>query len=431
MRTTFSLTDLSDPDIKHADDILRKCVHCGFCTATCPTYVLLGDELDSPRGRIYLIKEMLQQSNTPKKKVVKHIDRCLSCLACVTTCPSGVNYMHLVDRAREHIETSFKRPLWESLNRWLLSTILPNRKLFSMTVRFARLLHPIQFLLPPKFARLWKLIPMSSRRAPEKITLHQLKLSESQQKGIALFSGCVQTTLEPSINEATSRILTRHKWKVHITEGSGCCGAINHHLGKTEIAKQYATKNIKSLYRGLKSGAIEAIVTNASGCGTMLKDYGHIFRNDPNWAEKAALVSEHCFDISEILAGLELSIAEPNSTNVTYHSACSLQHGQNLHQEPATLLKECGYNVIEPSESHLCCGSAGTYNILQPKLSDELLLRKLKHLSATNSDVIAAGNIGCITQLRVGADRPVVHTVELLDWATGGPKPQAMKAPTA
>ena len=426
MQTNFSLTELNDPEVQHADDILRKCVHCGFCTATCPTYVLLGDELDSPRGRIYLIKEMLQQRLSPKAKVVRHIDRCLSCLACITTCPSGVNYMHLVDRARMHIEKSFRRPLWEAIVRWSLSTILPNRRLFGIAVSFARFLRPVHVLLPAKLARLWNLIPQTRPALRDTTALNELAKSTNPKIRVGLLPGCVQLLLEPSINEATTRVLNRHNCEVKIPEGTGCCGALSHHLGKTDVAKQYAQANIKSWYAELESGNIDSIVANASGCGTMLKDYGHIFRNDPIWAERAAAISKRCFDVSEILSDLEISATTSSSIKVTYNSACSLQHGQKLHQKPKALLKRCGYNVIDTPESHLCCGSAGTYNILQPTLSDQLLERKLANIAKTSGEVIATGNIGCIIQLRRGAEKPVVHTVELLDWATGGPKPKAL-----
>jgi len=251
-------------------------------------------------------------------------------------------------------------------------------------------------------------------------------MSTDPKMGIGLLPGCVQLLLEPSINEATTRVLNRHNCEVRITEGTGCCGALSHHLGKTDAAKQYAQANIKSWYAELEAGNIDSIVANASGCGTMLKDYGHIFRNDPIWAERAATISKRCFDVSEILSDLEISATTSSSIKVTYHSACSLQHGQKLHQEPKFLLKRCGYNVVDVPESHLCCGSAGTYNILQPQLSDQLLERKLVNIAKTNGEVITTGNIGCIIQLRRGAKKPVVHTVELLDWATGGPKPKAL-----
>ena len=423
METTFSLTDLDDPEVQHANSILRKCVHCGFCTATCPTYVLLGDELDSPRGRIFLIKEMLQKEGAPGPKVVKHIDRCLSCLSCVTTCPSGVNYMHLIDRARKHIEDTFRRPFSNRMFRWCLTTILPNYKLFSLMVRIANIARPISLVLPGNLSRLWKLIPQTQTRSDGRPPAATPGYKPNSEKTVALLPGCVQRVLAPNIDAATSRVLARHNCQTKIIGGSGCCGALSYHMGKTNQAIEYARANIDAWHRELKAGHIESIETNTSGCGTMIKDYGHIFRHDPCWAEKSALVSRHCLDVSQLLSSLQISPTMATSPTVTYHSACSLQHGQKLHDEPKALLQKCGYNVVDVPEGHLCCGSAGTYNILQPKIADQLLKRKLTNIAKTESDIVAAGNIGCITQLQSGSDRPVVHTVELLDWATGGPKP--------
>ena len=426
METTFSLTDLDDPEVQHANSILRKCVHCGFCTATCPTYVLLGDELDSPRGRIFLIKEMLQKEGAPGPKVVKHIDRCLSCLSCVTTCPSGVNYMHLIDRARKHIEHTFRRPFSHRMLRWCLTTVLPNHKLFSLIVRIANIARPISLVLPGNLSRLWKLIPKTETKSDGRPPVATPGYKPNSEKTVALLPGCVQRVLAPNIDAATSRVLARHNCQTKIIGGSGCCGALSYHMGKTNQAMQYAQANIEAWHRELETGNIESIVTNTSGCGTMIKDYGHIFRHDPDWAEKSALVSKHCLDVSQLLSNFQISATAENPMTVTYHSACSLQHGQKLHDQPKTLLEKCGYNVVDVPEGHLCCGSAGTYNILQPKISDQLLQRKLANLAKTKGEIVAAGNIGCITQLRHGSAKPVVHTVELLDWATGGPKPEAV-----
>ena len=426
MQNTFSLTDLNNPEVQHANDILRKCVHCGFCTATCPTYVLLGDELDSPRGRIFLIKEMLKKESAPGPKVVKHIDRCLSCLSCVTTCPSGVNYMHLIDRARKHIEESFRRPFSHRALRWSLATFLPNHRLFSLIVLIANIIRPICLVLPRNLSRLWKLIPRTQTKTEDRLPMVTSTYQTKSEKSVALLQGCVQRVLAPNIDTATCRILARHNCNTKIIKGSGCCGALSYHMGKTNQAMQYAQANIEAWHRELETGNIESIVTNTSGCGTMIKDYGHIFRHDPDWAEKSALVSKHCLDVSQLLSNFQISATAENPMTVTYHSACSLQHGQKLHDQPKTLLEKCGYNVVDVPEGHLCCGSAGTYNILQPKISDQLLQRKLANLAKTKGEIVAAGNIGCITQLRHGSAKPVVHTVELLDWATGGPKPEAV-----
>ena len=417
---------MNDPEVTHANDILKKCVHCGFCTATCPTYVLLGDELDSPRGRIYLIKEMLQKEAPPSPTVVKHIDRCLSCLSCVTTCPSGVNYMHLIDRARKHIEESFRRSFLDRALRWFIATVFPNYKLFKMVVLIANMLRPISVMLPRSLARLWRLIPKTQTKVGDRLSIATPKSQPHLQKAVALLPGCVQRVLDPNIDAATTRVLRRYNCQTKISEGSGCCGALSYHMGKTDQAMQYAQNNIDAWYHELKAGNIESIVSNTSGCGTMIKDYAHIFRNDPDWAEKSDLVSKSCLDISQLLSTLQISAPSSNLPTVTYHSACSLQHGQKLHDEPKMLLEKCGYTVVDVPEGHLCCGSAGTYNILQPKISDRLLQRKLANIAKTEGNIVAAGNIGCIVQLRNGSKIPVVHTVELLDWATGGPKPEGL-----
>ena len=423
MQTNFSLTQLTDPDIQHAENILRKCVHCGFCTATCPTYVLLGDELDSPRGRIVLIKEMLEDGEAVSPKIVKHIDRCLSCLACMTTCPSGVNYMHLVDQAREHIESSFRRPFAERTLRALLAWLLPKPKLFRLALIGAVLGRRFQALMPRKLHPLLALAPkhLPKRSLADKPGIKQ-SLGPTKHR-VALLTGCAQRVLDPKINESTIRLLTRHGCEVVIPDGSGCCGALPHHMGKNASGSKLAKANLLAWKEELAGRGIDAIVSNTSGCGTMLKDYGHIFRNDEEWSEVAATVSDLAVDVCEFLGKIGLSGTLPSTRSVAYHSACSLQHGQQVHEAPKTLLKNCGFKVLEVPEGHLCCGSAGTYNLLQPTLANELRDRKLKNIATIAPDVIAAGNIGCMTQLASGTKTPVVHTIQLLDWATGGPAP--------
>jgi glycolate oxidase iron-sulfur subunit len=428
MQTSFSLAQLADPDIQEADSILRACVHCGFCTATCPTYVLLGDELDSPRGRIYLIKDMLENDLPATPEVVKHVDRCLSCLACMTTCPSGVNYMHLVDHGRRHIEAHYRRPWAERLLRYSLGRVLTRPRLMRAALHAARLAKPFAALLPKPLRPLVDLAP-STLSAPSPVDRPQIFPAQGDRRvRVALLPGCAQQVLMPEINEATIRLLTRHGAEVVVAPGSGCCGALTHHLGDEEPALAFARANIDAWekLRG-ESGGLDAVVANASGCGTMLKDYGFLLRIDPAYAEKAERIAALARDVSEVITELGLR----NSGNipelrVAYHSACSLQHGQKIDREPKALLAAAGFGVVDVPEGHLCCGSAGTYNLLQPDLASALRDRKLANIALTRADLVSAGNIGCITQLAGDAPVPVVHTVELLDWASGGPMPAAL-----
>lgn len=425
MQTSFSQEQLADPDTAHSEKILRRCVHCGFCTATCPTYVLLGDELDSPRGRIYLIKEMLEKEKPPTKEVVKHIDRCLSCLSCMTTCPSGVNYMHLVDHARSHIEQHYQRPIGDRLFREMLSRIMPNRFLFGLSLRLAALTRPLHRILPGGLKRLAQSAPA---QLPITDASHEPNVWAAQgarRMRVGLLVGCVQTSLAPQINASTIRLLTRLGVEVVVSNGVGCCGALQHHLGKEEMSKQAARKNIDAWIRDIEGTVLDAVVVNASGCGTMLKDYGHLFRDDPEYAEKAKKVSSMACDVTELLDKLEMSFPrEVETLTVAYHSACSMQHGQSITEQPKRLLSSAGFNVVEPREGHLCCGSAGAYSFLQPKIAGELRDRKVSNIEQTKPDIVATGNIGCLMHMRPSLDAPIVHTVELLDWATGGPDPR-------
>lgn len=433
MQTNFTLAQLADPDIKAADEILRKCVHCGFCTATCPTYVTLGDELDSPRGRIYLIKNMLEGDQPATEKVVKHIDRCLSCLSCMTTCPASVDYMHLVDLTRVRIEKTFDRPLVDKLFRDVLAFVLPYPARFRIALMGAWFAKPFARFLPIQVAAMLELAPKSIA-GPSAVDRPQTLLAEKPRKmRVALLTGCAQQVLNPVINEATTRLLTRHGCDVVIADGMGCCGALVHHMGREEAAHVQAKNNIVAWEKVKEDGGLDAIVINASGCGTTVKDYGYMLRNEPEWADRAATVSSLTKDVTEVMLELELKPTEAETANVrvAYHSACSMQHGQKLKTQPKTLLQSAGFEVVEPSEGHLCCGSAGTYNIMQPALATQLRDRKVANLKKLNADVVAAGNIGCQMQISAGmagdTGVPVVHTVELLDWASGGPKPAALK----
>ena len=425
MQTTFTEAQLKDPGTARANEVLRACVHCGFCTATCPTYQVLGDELDSPRGRIYLIKDMLENERVPDAKTVKHIDRCLSCLACMSTCPSGVHYMHLVDHARAYIEENYKRPRSDRALRWVLAQILPYPNRFRVALLLAKIGKPFKRLIPD--ARLRAMLdmapkhvpPVSRNDDPQTFAVAQPKMR------VALMTGCAQKALNTDINDATIRLLTRLGVEVVVADGAGCCGALTHHMGKEDPSHAAAAANIKAWQAEKARGGLDAIVINTSGCGTTVKDYGHMFRND-TLAEAAAEVSALAMDISELLMRLELPKGTAAPLKVAYHSACSLQHGQQIKTHPKTLLKNAGFTVLEPADPHLCCGSAGTYNLMQPEISGQLKDRKVRTLEALKPDVIAAGNIGCMMQIGSGTGTPVVHTVELLDWATGGPKPLSL-----
>jgi len=428
MQTHFPPDLLADPAMAASEAVIRKCVHCGFCTATCPTYVLLGDELDSPRGRIYLIKDMLENQRAPTAQVVKHIDRCLSCLSCMTTCPSGVNYMHLVDHARAYIEDHYRRPPTERMLRGVLAMVLPYPRRFRFALALARLARPVA----PLAQRISALQPLAAmlELAPKRAAALPAAMNSkaAQSKGrVALLQGCAEPVLRPEIREAAVRVLNRAGYDVVFAKGEGCCGALVHHMGKEQASLEAARRNVDAWTRQLKNGGLDAIVITASGCGTAIKDYGFMLRGDPAYAQKAERVSALARDISEILADAEIPAGDGRGLRVAYHAACSLQHGQKVTDAPRRLLAAAGYEVCTPAEAHLCCGSAGTYNILQPVIAGQLGDRKVANLQRTGADVIATGNIGCAMQIGQRAATPVVHTIELLDWATGGPPPLAFR----
>ena len=427
MQTTFSEEQLKDPGTARSNDILRTCVHCGFCTATCPTYQVLGDELDSPRGRIYLIKDMLENDRDPDSKTVKHIDRCLSCLACMTTCPSGVHYMHLVDHAREYIEGRYKRPIFERVLRWTLAQILPYPMRFRLALLGAKIGRPFASLMPdPRLKAMLQMAPKVIPPVSRNDDPQSFQPVVEKTHRVALMTGCAQRALNTNINDATIRLLTRFGCEVVVAEGAGCCGALTHHMGKTASSHKTAAKNIVAWSKEMDGLGLDAVVINTSGCGTTVKDYGHMFRNEP-LAANAERVSGMALDVSELLAKLDIPQGTEKNLTVAYHAACSLQHGQQIKTLPKDLLKKVGFQVVEPTDAHLCCGSAGTYNLMQPKISKQLQERKVRTLEAKAPDVIAAGNIGCMMQIENGTEIPVVHTVELIDWATGGPQPDALR----
>ena len=438
MQTTFTAEQLRDPDTKRSNEVLRTCVHCGMCTATCPTFLLLGDELDSPRGRIYLIKDMLESGRPATEEVVRHVDRCLSCLSCMTTCPSGVHYMHLVDHGRRYIEETYVRPWHERLLRNVLQAVLPYPGRFRAALHAARIAKPLGRLIPRGTqlgSRLGAMFDLAPARIPPVSPAQSPQVHRAQdahkgaRKGrVALLTGCAQTVLAPAINEATVRLLTRMGYDVVIARGAGCCGALTHHMGRHDPAMASARANLEAWGREMDGEGLDAVVINTSGCGTTVKDYGHMFRTEPEpWRARAEQVSKLACDVSEFLdrVGYQPTRGNPG-LRVAYHAACSLQHGQKVVAPPKSLLRKAGFEVLEPAEPHLCCGSAGTYNLVQPEIAGRLRARKLANLEATAPDLIAAGNIGCITQLSGG--KPVVHTVELLDWMAGGPPPSGLPA---
>jgi glycolate oxidase iron-sulfur subunit len=438
MQTNFTLAQLADPDTARSEHILRKCVHCGFCTATCPTFVLLGDERDSPRGRIYMIKAMLEEQRAPTVTETRHIDRCLSCLSCMTTCPSGVNYMHLVDHGRHHIETTFTRSAGDRLMRGLLALLMPRPTLFRWAMVLGRLAKPFVGLLPatssdPGGATFLRRLRAMLEAVPDTVVApspvdrpQTFPANGPRRKRVALMPGCGQQVLAPEVNEATVRLLTRHGVEIVNAEGSGCCGSSVQHVGRNEQAVALAKRNIDAWLREMDGQGLDAIVINASGCGTTVKDYGHMLADEPEWREKAGRIAAIARDVTEVMVEIGLDAPQIAPLTVAYHSACSMQHGQKVNEPPRKLLRDAGFIVKEVPEAHLCCGWAGTYQVLQPELSRRLRDRKVANILSVQPDVIATGNFGCVGNIAGGTTIPIVHTVELLDWATGGPRPAAL-----
>ena len=434
MRTEFAPETLKDPQMQVSEKILRSCVHCGFCTATCPTYLLRGDELDSPRGRIYLIKDMLENDRPATAREVTHIDRCLSCLSCMTTCPSGVHYMHLVDHARAHIEATYKRPLADRMLRGLLGRLVPSRGAFRAALLVAKLgrpLRPVVARLPGIGARLAAMLDLAPKSFAAR-TIYEgpgefrAPSALKARRRVAVLTGCAQAVLAPVINEAAIRLLNRIGIDVVLPKGEGCCGSLAHHMGQEKTALAQVRALVDVWTREIEAGGLEAIIVTASGCGTTIKDYGFMLRDDPAYAAKAARVSALAKDVTEYLNGLDFPLTAPEKLVVAYHSACSLQHGQKLSEPPKALLRRAGFIVKDVPEGHICCGSAGTYNMLQPEMAGALRERKVRNIARVKPDVIAAGNIGCITQIGSGTATPIVHSVQLLDWANGGPRPEGL-----
>tara|TARA_B100000029_G_scaffold280760_1_gene274842 strand:+ start:1419 stop:2726 length:1308 start_codon:yes stop_codon:yes gene_type:complete len=433
METNFSKEQLKNQDNKSSEKILRKCVHCGFCNATCPTYQLLGDELDGPRGRIYLIKDMLEKNKPANDKIVKHIDRCLSCYSCMSTCPSGVNYMHLIDHGRSHIEKTYKRSFGDRFLRNFLSIVMVNPTYFKIMGKLTLLAKPFKFIFPNQIKEMINLMPINfPKRNLPKMKVYLAEKKKKPVARVALLKGCVQQVISPQINEATIRLLNRHGIEVVVSPGIDCCGSLNYHLGKNDLAKKNFKKNISIWYDEYLKNGLDAIISNTSGCGTTMKDYGHIFRSDKDFKKKAKKISELTKDISEYLnENVKLNFIK-NKENakvykVAYHSACSMQHAQKIHDVPKNLIKETGNQVVDIPDGHLCCGSAGTYNLLQSNIAKKLLKNKILNIEKTKPQFITTGNIGCITQIANGTKIPILHTVEIIDWYTGGPKPKVLR----
>lgn len=401
-------TNLADfikdtPEGQEADAILRSCVHCGFCTATCPTYQLLGDELDGPRGRIYLIKQVLE-GKAATEKTQMHLDRCLTCRNCESTCPSGVQYGRLVDIGRGIVEKQVKRPLAQQLVRTALKEILPRKSVFNPAMKMGQLVRP---LLP---GVLKNKVPQARPAG--------VWPSRSHARKMLLLDGCVQPAMSPNINAATARVLDALEVQLIIAPKAGCCGAIRHHLNDQDGALDDMRRNIDAWWPYVEAGA-EAIVMTASGCGVTVKEYGHLLAHDPAYAARAARISELTKDLSEIMPAFEQQLAAKVKVKkrVAYHPPCTLQHGQQIRGKVEGVLRAVGVDVTLCADSHLCCGSAGTYSVLQPELSYQLRDNKLKNLEATQADEIVSANIGCLTHLQSGTDTPVRHWVELIDSA--------------
>ena len=429
MQTNFTEKQLKDKNNQSTEKIFKKCVHCGMCNATCPTYQLLGDELDGPRGRIYLIQDMLEGEKKPTAKIVKHIDRCLSCYSCMTTCPAGVNYMHVIDHGKKYIEKNFERPFFDRTIRSFLSVVLPNVRYFRIASLLVKLAKPFQFLMPLKIRDMMSLMPTKFPKKTLKEKEFYSVMGQKKIARVALLTGCVQKEISPQINESTIRLLNRHGVEVVVPKKIRCCGSLNHHLGKEDDAHQDFRNNINTWYEEHQKGNLDAILSNTSGCGTTMKDYGFIFKDDQEMKKKAKVISELTKDVSEYLSeSLKLNFkTKDKKYKIAYHSACSMQHGQKVHDIPINLIKKTGNKVFDIPDGHLCCGSAGTYNLLQNNIAKKLLKNKISNIEKINPQFISTGNIGCITQIAKGTKIPILHTVEIIDWYTGGPKPKVLQ----
>ena len=441
MQTRFDATQLADPDIAEADALLRRCVHCGFCLPACPTYDLLSDERDSPRGRIYLIKEILETGNAPSPTATLHLDRCLSCLSCQTACPSGVDYMHLIDLARERVNTSVRRPLFDVVTRWLCAHVFSRSRWFAASLAVGRGLSNIP--LPSAFRQLLARVPQHPAVIQPVVPGRYPAVGERR---VILARSCVQPVLRPEIDRAAIDILNRAGVTVEVPAAGGCCGAIPHHLGRRNHAQSLAAANIEAWQNIEAEGPVDAVISTAGGCGVVMADYGHLLARHQNMKTDAEQWAAKVTDITTFLAGqswpglrFDHAFDGDESSDpatdcsrrpvVAYHSACALQHGQGVNDAPIALLKQAGFTVRLPENAHLCCGSAGTYSLFQPKIADALGQKKAAALTACQADILVSGNIGCLDHLAGRLDIPVLHTIELLNWASGGTRPAAFSHP--
>lgn len=432
MQTHFTTEQLAAPRIAEANAILRKCVHCGFCLSACPTYQLTGDENDSPRGRIYLLKDMLQSAKEPEALAVHHIDRCLGCLGCMPACPSAVDYMRLLDLGRQHIAENARRGLVDRVMRRSIARIVSQERLFRPFLGIGQFVAKYMPALPPPFGPLLRSARALPRVQPPAALPPRTQAAGTRRKRVMLMPGCVQQVLHPEANAAAIRLLARHGADVIVEPAQGCCGALAHHTGAIDLAQESARRNLSAWSSACKGGPIDAVVILASGCGLSLKDYGRLFPPEAPEFQAATEFSASVRDISETLAELDLVPAgNGDRPVVAYQPPCSLEHGQRIRNQPRDLLRAAGFELREITDSHLCCGSAGSYSLLQPEMSGRLKDRKVAAIHAAEVDVVATANIGCQLHLSDAAGIPVVHLVELLDWATGGPMPVRLRADLA
>lgn len=425
MRTDIP-TSGRDAAVTEAETVLRTCVHCGFCNATCPTYLLTGNELEGPRGRIYLLKNLLEGNIDASSATATHIDNCLGCLSCETTCPSGVDYSRLLDHGRPLLDRSHRRGWLDRLQRAALTHLLPHARRLRLALRLGMTTRPLAALLPKQLQPMARMAPAHMPPPAQLCASGVFPAQGTRTMRVALLAGCAQSVLGGSINDAAVRLLTRRGAEVVVPESVGCCGALPFHMGERTHSRRHMEATIDA-WSALLDDGVDAIVLTTSGCATAVRDYGHIFADTPR-ADAAALISDRCRDITQVLAELGLgATTDVPALRVAYHDACSMQHGLRVRDEPRQLLQDAGFDVHEIPEGHICCGSAGTYNMLQPAMAVPLQQRKAAHIQSLQPDLVATGNIGCIEQIASALQAPVIHTVELLDWATGGPCPASLQ----